>query len=129
MTRHLHGLLVVALAAVIYGAPAQAAQPANSGVQVVRAADLGAAGSRVRSNPTGVVKQRAAYGQGYIYGRSVNNQSGDIVVWNAAPSYNYGKSPPVKAGIDGRPRAGTAIGPKLTYKPAYGKTTKSSFAQ
>ncbi len=129
MKKYLHGLLAMTLAAAIYGAPTQAAQPSNTGIQVINAADLGKDSSRPASNPTGVVKQRGAYGQGYIYGRSVNNQSGDIVIWNAAPGNAYGKPPPVTNANDGRPRTGTAIGPKLIYKPEYGKPAKSSFSQ
>ena len=124
-----HGLFAVMLLALLYGAPIQAAQPSNADVQFLSVADLEMASSRVTTNTTGVVRKRAAYGQGYVYGQSVNNQSGDIVIWDAAPSNNYGKSPPDQNRNDGRAHAETAIGPKLTYNPDYGKTTNTSGSQ
>lgn len=129
MKIHPHGLFAVTLAALVFGAPVQAAEPANASVQFVSAAELGKVNSRVTGNTTGVVRKRAAYGQGYVYGHSVNNQLGDIIIWDAAPSNNYGKSLPGQNRTDGRPRAETAIGPKLTYKPEYGKTTNPSYSQ
>jgi len=124
-----HGLSAVTLVAMFYGAPIQAARPSSANVQFLSVADLGMANSRVTVNTTSVVRKRAAYGQGYVYGHSVNNQFGDIIIWDPAPSNNYGKSAPDQNRNDGRTRAETAIGPKLTYKPDYGKTTNTSGSQ
>jgi len=129
MKMPLYGLIATTIATVICGVPAQAAQPSTTGIQIINAADLGKASTGPIPNPTGVVKQRAVYGQGYVYGRSVNNQFGDIVIWDAAPSNNYGKSLPVTNDSNASPRTGTAIGPSLTYKPEYGKPAKSGFSQ
>ncbi len=129
MNIHHRGLFAMTLVTLLYGAPIQAAQPANANVQFVSPAELGMTNSRVTDNTTGVVRKRAAYGQGYVYGHSVNNQLGDIIIWDAAPGNSYGKSLSGQNRNNGQAQAETAIGPKLIYKPDYGKTTDPSYSQ
>jgi len=124
-----HGLFALTLAVAFFAAPIHAAPLPKPNVHYMSVADLGTVNSRVTANTAGVVTKRANYGQGFVYGRSVNNQFGDIVIWDAAPSSNFGKSPPGQNRNDGPTHAGTAIGPKLTYKPVYGKTTSTSHSQ
>jgi hypothetical protein len=125
-----HALFALTVAVAFYGVSAQAAPMPKPNVHYMRADDLGMVNSRVSANTAGVVTKRGNYGQGYIYGRSVNNQLGNIVIWNAGPSSKYGKSLPKQNNLNaGRPQAKTALGPKLTYKPGYGKTTNTNDSQ
>jgi hypothetical protein len=98
----------------------------KANVHYIRADDLGHANSRVTTNSAGVVRKRVDYGQGYVYGRNVNNQLGSILIWDAAPTSKYGKSPSMQNRNNGHRLAGNALGPKLTYKPSYGKTTSTN---
>jgi hypothetical protein len=120
-----HGLFATALLAAFWCAQAGAETLTKPNVHYIRAADLGNANSRVTTNSAGVVRKRANYGQGYVYGRNVNNQLGSILIWDAAPTGKYGKSPSMKNRNNVRRPTGNILGPKLTYKPGYGKTTSS----
>jgi len=121
-----HGLFAMALLAAVCCAQAEAETLPKPNVHYIRAADLGNANSRVTTNSAGVVRKRADYGQGYVYGRNVNNQLGSILIWDAAPTSKYGKSPSMQNRNNGRGQTGNALGPKLTYKPGYGKTTSTT---
>ena len=59
-----------------------------------------------------VVRKRGAYGQGFRYGRSVNNGLGDITIWNPAPANGYG----------GRPQTGrnSGLGSRVMIMPPIG---------
>jgi hypothetical protein len=118
------GLIAMTLLAAVCCAEAETVPKPS--VHYIRAADLGNANSRVSTNSAGVVHKRANYGQGYVYGRNVNNQLGSIVIWDAAPTSKYGKSPSAQKRHNGRRQTGNALGPKLSYKPGYGKTTSTT---
>jgi cytochrome c2 len=120
------GLIAMTLLAAFCCAQAGAETLPKANVHYIRAADLGNANSRVATNSAGVVRKRAGYGQGYVYGRNVNNQLGSILIWDAAPTSKYGKSPSMQNRNNGHRLAGNALGPKLTYKPGYGKTTSTN---
>jgi hypothetical protein len=117
------GLIAIALLAAVSCAEAETLPKPS--VHYIRATDLGNANSRVTTNSAGLVRKRANYGQGYIYGRSVNNRLGSILIWDAAPTSKYAKSPSMQNRNNGRRPTGNALGPKLTYKPSYGKTTST----
>lgn len=121
-----HGLFAMTLLAAFCCAEAGAGTLPKPNVHYIRAADLGNANSRVTTNSAGVVHKRAGYGQGYVYGRNVNNQLGSIVIWDAAPTSKYGQSPSTQNRNYGHRQTGNALGPKLTYKPGYGKTTSTN---
>ena len=121
-----HGLFAMTLLAAFCCAQARAETLPKPNVHYIRAADLGSANSRVTSNSAGAVRKRANYGQGYVYGRNVNNQLGSILIWDAAPSSQYGKSSPTQNRNIVRRQTGNAFGPRLTYKPSYGKTTSTN---
>jgi hypothetical protein len=118
------GLLAMALLAAVCCAEAETLPKPN--VHYIRAADLGNANSRVTTNSAGVVRKRANYGQGYVYGRNVNNQLGSIVIWDAAPTSKYGESSSTQGRTNVHRQTGNSLGPKLTYKPGYGKTTNNT---
>lgn len=117
------GLFVMALLAAVSCAEAETLPKPN--VHYIRAADLGNANSRVTTNSAGLVRKRANYGQGYVYGRSLNNQLGSILIWDAAPTSKYGRSPSMQNRNNVRRQTGHALGPRLTYKPSYGKMTST----
>ena len=124
MKVHHQGLVAMILLAAVCSAEAETLPKPN--VHYIRAADLGDANGRVTTNSAGVVRKRANYGQGYVYGRNVNNQLGSIVIWNAAPTSKYGKSSSTQKLNMDRRQTGNALGPKLSYKPSYGKTTSTN---
>jgi len=105
-----------------------AAQPQNSGVEFLRPADLDKNTSFVPGSTHGHVRQQLEYGRGYRYGHSVNNALGDIVIWSPAPNQVH-ESQIMRSPTWQHTRTTTLSGPKLQYKPSYGKTSKPGYGR
>ena len=116
--------LLVAISFAALSLSVSAAQPPNSNIEYLRPADLNRTPSQIPGSPHGHVRQRLGYGKGYRYGHSVNGPMGDIIIWSASPNRAHGSTSVMRSGNRGRPGSSNAFGPKLQYKPQYGKTSK-----
>lgn len=120
---------VVTLTLCIWSVTADAHEYGNSTVQVLKPADLSKPRSLVPGSAHTHVKQNQGYGKGYRYGHRVSGPTGDITIWSAKPYKAYNASPTMKSTKPRRLKSTTLTGPEFTYRPAYGKTTKSDYAQ
>jgi len=103
-----------------------AAQPGNSNIEYLRPADLGKQSSFMPGSAHGHVRQRLEYGKGYRYGHGVNNALGDIIIWSPAPNHGH-EVQIMRPSTQQRTRPANLTGPRLQYKPAYGKTSNSGY--
>jgi len=120
--------LTLCLPAVVLSTSLTAAQPPNSKVEFLRPANLDKTASFVPGSAHGHVRQQLGYGKGYRYGHSVNSALGDIVIWSASPNHVHGGQimrPPSRQ----HPRTTALPGPKLQYRPEYGKTFKAGYGR
>ena len=104
-----------------------AAQPPNSGIEYISPSELGNSASNVPGSAHGHVRKRLAYGKGYRYGHSVSGATGNITIFSAATNKAHGSKPIVRRGGHGRPHSNSTLGPRLKYKPQYGKSTKPGY--
>ena len=99
--KHRIWITAAALVISIGGVPLQAAEPTQPGTGFLTVRDLNhdlnhdrnrSHHRRHRQPPAdpNIVRKRGAYGQGFQYGRSVNNELGDIIIWSPAPVSGYG---------------------------------------
>ena len=105
-----------------------AAQPQNSNVEFLRPAELDKTTSFVPGSAHGHVRQQLEYGKGFRYGHSVNSALGDIVIWSAAPNRAHGGKVMRAPTLQPR-RPANLSGPKLQFKPDYGKTSKAGYGR
>jgi hypothetical protein len=105
-----------------------AAQPgnSNSNIEYLRPADLGKKSSFVPGSAHGHVRQRLGYGKGYRYGHGVNSALGDIIIWSPTPNRSH-EMQIMRPRTQQRARPAKLMGPRLQYKPAYGKTSNSGY--
>jgi hypothetical protein len=118
-----HSLPLVVLAAALVIAPAFAAQPQVSTIQLVEPGNHGMQQSNVSVNSHSHVRQRLEYGKGYRYGHSVNGVNGNIIIWSSAPYNGYATAP------HGRQISSHPVAPPTRHKPHYGKTTDPDYGQ
>jgi len=118
--------MVLGLAAALTSLSVPAAQPPNSNIEYLRPSDLNKTPSLMPGSAHGHVRQRLEYGQGYRYGHVVNGPMGDIIIWSASPNRINDAQimTPRKFSRRHTPRV---TGPRLQYKPAYGKATKRGY--
>ena len=114
---------LVLLAAAVVIAPAFAAQPQVSTIQLVEPGNHGMQQSSVSGNSHSHVRQRLDYGKGYRYGHRVNGANGNIIIWSSAPYNGYG-TPPHGSKLGSHP-----VTPPIRHKPQYGKTTNPDYGQ
>jgi hypothetical protein len=114
----------LAIMALALSLPLGAAQPPNANIEYLRPADLGKPLSGVPGSPHGHVRQQAGYGKGYRYGHAVNGPMGDIIIWSPSVTNQYGTATPGH-NMQSRSRVQVSpLGPRLQYKPEYGKSTR-----
>ena len=114
----------LAIMALACSLPLGAAQPPNANIQYLRPADLGKSPSGVPGSPHGHVRQQLDYGKGYRYGHAVNGPAGDIIIWSPSTVHRYGTASPAH-NMQYKSRAQVSpVGPRLQYKPGYGKSAK-----
>lgn len=104
-----------------------AAQPPNSGVEYLSPSELGSSASHAAGSAHGHVRKRLAYGQGYRYGHSVSGANGNITIFSAATNKVHGSKPIVRRRGHRGSQSDSALGPRLKYKPQYGKSTKPGY--
>jgi hypothetical protein len=104
-----------------------AAQPPNSGVEYISPAQLGQSASNVPGDAHGHVRKQLSYGKGYRYGHSVSGAAGNITIFSAATNKVHGAKPIIRRRSHRAPRSDTALGPRLKYKPQYGKSAKPGY--
>ncbi len=103
-----------------------------SGVKVISAAELGKpVQSQPLSRTSGTshrhVRQRQEYGKGYRYGHSVSGARGNITIWSAKPYNGYGSRPHASQRSMNSVRPSPPTGPRLEYKPQYGKYSSPEY--
>ena len=117
------GMVTAALSLSVYAEP-----PDTSNIEYLRPSDLNKSPSLVPGSAHDHVRQRLDYGQGYRYGHSVNGPNGNIIIWSAAPNQSH-DTHIMSPGTVQRSRTTSVTGPRLEYKPEYGKSSKPGYGQ
>ena len=119
-----HAISLFVCLVAMFGAPANAGQPAGSTIQVITPGNQAAQPANFPAGSNANVRQRQAYGKGYRYGNSVNGPNGNIIIWSAAPDNAYG-SAPIAGHIEPYPVSPAM--PPVHQQPHYGETTNPDY--
>lgn len=130
MQRHLTRAMITLALVMATSLTARGTQA--SGVQVISATELGKPVSSLSRSPASGtshrhVRQRQEYGKGYRYGHSVSGARGNITIWSAKPYQGYGSRPHASQRSMNSVRPSPPTGPRLEYKPQYGKDSSPEY--
>ena len=114
-------------AALVLSLSVAAGQPPNSNIEYVHPDNLGKPLNFMPGSTPAYVRQRLDYGQGYRYGRIVDGPMGHIIIWDVVPNRIPGSNPIMSPKPVPNPGTTNIFGPKLQYKPEYGKTSKRGY--